>query len=175
MGLRVGQAEDRQAEDRLLPIPRSRGDLVSIKCRRCGRTDFRLSRFHPFDLKRLAILQYPVRCRSCHHRRFTSLLGALKVAGEAKPAPRGSRTAEKAENAVPHTCIRCGREGLRLSRIHRFDLRHLLKLQHPVRCEACRDRAYTSIWNAIGLRSEGKTPGRVRKAPSMARSAGPYV
>jgi hypothetical protein len=46
-------------------------------CARCKATEFRLSSFRFRDLEHLAVLQYPVRCRSCHCRRYGSLLLAL--------------------------------------------------------------------------------------------------
>lgn len=46
-------------------------------CRNCSSSNFRLSRFRIKDLERLALLQYPVRCRNCHERAYGGLLLAL--------------------------------------------------------------------------------------------------
>jgi hypothetical protein len=46
-------------------------------CPSCKATEFRLSSLRFRDLEHLAVLQYPVRCRSCHHRTYGSLLLAL--------------------------------------------------------------------------------------------------
>ena len=46
-------------------------------CLTCGGSEFRLSRFRFKDLERLAVLQYPVRCRECQERTYGSLLLAL--------------------------------------------------------------------------------------------------
>jgi hypothetical protein len=53
-----------------------------MRCNLCGSTTFRLSRLRVSDLPRMAIFQYPVRCRNCYKRTFTSLLFALKVGYE---------------------------------------------------------------------------------------------
>jgi hypothetical protein len=55
-----------------------------MRCNLCGSTTFRLSRLRLSDLPRTAIFQYPVRCRNCYKRTFTSLLFALKVGYEDK-------------------------------------------------------------------------------------------
>lgn len=52
---------------------------MSAYCRKCGRSNFRLSRIHSFDFGRALLLQYPVRCRICHHRDFVSFVSALKL------------------------------------------------------------------------------------------------
>jgi hypothetical protein len=46
-------------------------------CSRCRGTEFRLSSLRFRDLWHLALLQYPVRCRSCHHRTRAGFLLAL--------------------------------------------------------------------------------------------------
>ncbi len=46
-------------------------------CMHCKATEFRLSSLRLRDLEHLAVLQYPVRCRYCHHRTYGSLLLAL--------------------------------------------------------------------------------------------------
>ena len=46
-------------------------------CAHCQGTEFRLSGVRFTDLEHLAVLQYPVRCRYCHHRTYGSLLLAL--------------------------------------------------------------------------------------------------
>lgn len=48
-----------------------------MRCEDCSTTDFRLSRFRWSDLERLALLQYPVRCRKCHRRTFAGFPMAL--------------------------------------------------------------------------------------------------
>ena len=46
-------------------------------CQDCSSTEFRLSRFRWSDVERLALLQYPVRCRKCHKRSFAGFPLAL--------------------------------------------------------------------------------------------------
>ena len=48
-------------------------------CAECASSDFRLSRFRWGDLERLALLQYPVRCRNCRQRTFVGLPLALAL------------------------------------------------------------------------------------------------
>jgi hypothetical protein len=50
-----------------------------MECGRCHATEFRLSSLRFRDLEHLAVLQYPVRCRYCHHRAYGSLLLALML------------------------------------------------------------------------------------------------
>jgi len=51
-------------------------------CRLCGLSDFRVSRFRSTDLSHLFAFQYPVRCRKCGIRDYTSLLEAIKFKRE---------------------------------------------------------------------------------------------
>jgi hypothetical protein len=48
-------------------------------CHHCWLEDFRLSRLRLFDMPRLLVLQYPVRCRNCAQRAYTSFPSALKI------------------------------------------------------------------------------------------------
>lgn len=48
-------------------------------CSRCGSSSIRLSRMRPSDFSRLLLLQRPVRCHICLHRRFVNLLFALTL------------------------------------------------------------------------------------------------
>jgi len=48
-----------------------------MECDRCHATEFRLSSLRWTDIEHLALLQYPMRCRSCHHRTYGNLLLAL--------------------------------------------------------------------------------------------------
>lgn len=41
-----------------------------MMCGRCKGTEFRLSRVKWRDVPRLAALEYPMRCRACHHRMY---------------------------------------------------------------------------------------------------------
>jgi hypothetical protein len=50
-----------------------------VTCVECSSSNFRLSRFRWSDLERLALLQYPVRCRNCHRRTHVGLLLALAL------------------------------------------------------------------------------------------------
>jgi hypothetical protein len=59
-------------------------------CQDCSSTEFRLSRFRMSDLERLALLQYPARCRRCGKRAFASLPMAL-VLLQARRARRAKR------------------------------------------------------------------------------------
>jgi hypothetical protein len=140
-----------------------------VTCRKCGRKDFRLSRIKHFDLKRLVMLKYPVRCRVCSHRCYASLLSALVVAVGANAAPGAFE--KTLNNVVPASCIMCRRGNLRLSRIRSFDLMHLLMLQYPVRCEACLYRTFTPIWRAITMMGGRKTSRKVSRTPSIEECA----
>jgi hypothetical protein len=46
-------------------------------CSNCQGTEFRLSGLRLRDVEHLAVLQYPMRCRFCHHRTYGSFLLAL--------------------------------------------------------------------------------------------------
>jgi hypothetical protein len=50
-----------------------------VTCVECSSSSFRLSRFRWTDLERLALLQYPVRCRNCNRRTYVGLLLALAL------------------------------------------------------------------------------------------------
>jgi hypothetical protein len=50
-----------------------------VTCVECSSSSFRLSRFRWSDLERLALLQYPVRCRSCRRRSFVGFPLALAL------------------------------------------------------------------------------------------------
>ena len=63
---------------------------MTMTCPDCLSTDFRISRFRWQDLERLALLQYPVRCRKCHRRTFAGLPLAL-VLLQARRARRAKR------------------------------------------------------------------------------------
>jgi len=62
-----------------------------VTCVECSSSNFRLSRFRWSDLERLALLQYPVRCRNCHRRTYVGPLLALALyqARRAKRKVRG--------------------------------------------------------------------------------------
>lgn len=62
-------------------------------CPNCSSSNFRLSRFRWKDLERLALLQYPVRCRNCHERAYGGVLLALYLA-QARRARRRKRSIE---------------------------------------------------------------------------------
>jgi hypothetical protein len=50
-----------------------------MMCTDCSSSSFRLSRFRWTDLERLALLQYPVRCRECGRRMFVGLPLAIAL------------------------------------------------------------------------------------------------
>jgi hypothetical protein len=50
-----------------------------VTCVECASSSFRLSRFRWTDLERLALLQYPVRCRNCRRRSYVGLPLALAL------------------------------------------------------------------------------------------------
>ena len=50
-----------------------------MTCVECSSSSFRLSRLRWSDLERLALLQYPVRCRNCQKRTFVGLPLALAL------------------------------------------------------------------------------------------------
>lgn len=140
----------------------------------CGRTSFRLSRIRRFDLNELAMLKLPVRCQVCRHRGHTSLMSAFEIARDSKQTPKPHKSRKVKGNALPSNFCKCGQANLRLARIRKFDLSHLFQFQYPVRCQVCRDRAYTSIWNAFALAKHTRTR-RMRRVPSTARSAERYI
>jgi hypothetical protein len=60
-------------------------------CTRCGSDSMRLSRMRSLDLVRLLLLQRPVRCHLCLHRRFVNVLYALTLRHhEVRRRPPGS-------------------------------------------------------------------------------------
>jgi hypothetical protein len=48
-------------------------------CPHCGSTSYRVSRFRIPDLVRLLCLQYPVRCRMCHERKYVGIQIAREI------------------------------------------------------------------------------------------------
>ena len=46
-------------------------------CPNCYGSEFRLSRLRWTDIERLALLQYPVRCRNCRERSYGGFLLAF--------------------------------------------------------------------------------------------------
>ena len=65
-----------------------------MNCSECSFSSFRLSRFRwRSDLERLALLQYPVRCRHCHRRTYAGLPLALALY-HARRAKRMHRTSD---------------------------------------------------------------------------------
>ena len=50
-----------------------------MTCTECSSSSVRLSRFRWSDMERLALLQYPVRCRNCGFRTFVGLTTALAL------------------------------------------------------------------------------------------------
>ena len=48
-----------------------------MTCSECSSSSFRLSRFRMKDVERLLLLQYPVRCRNCHHRTYAGFALAM--------------------------------------------------------------------------------------------------
>jgi hypothetical protein len=48
-------------------------------CPSCLSTRLRLSHFRPSDLRSIAILRFPVRCRTCQHRMHAGPLFALHL------------------------------------------------------------------------------------------------
>jgi hypothetical protein len=66
-------------------------------CQDCSSTEFRISRFRWSDLERLALLQYPVRCRKCHKRTYAGLPLAL-VLLQARRAKRSKRAQSESQS-----------------------------------------------------------------------------
>ena len=67
-----------------------------MTCNECSASSFRLSRFRWSDLERLALLQYPVRCRTCHRRTFAGLPLALALY-QARRAKRLNRVSSDSQ------------------------------------------------------------------------------
>jgi hypothetical protein len=63
-----------------------------VTCAECSSSSFRLSRFRWTDLERLALLQYPVRCRNCRRRTFVGLPLALALYQARKAKRRVNNT-----------------------------------------------------------------------------------
>lgn len=68
-------------------------------CPECSSSSFRLSQFRTRDLERLALFQYPVRCRKCHWRSYVGFPLALMLLqvdrarreSRVNPAPRSGK------------------------------------------------------------------------------------
>lgn len=63
-------------------------------CTRCGSHSVQLSRIRLTDLKRLLLLQRPVRCHICLHRRFVNLLFTLTLRERGAGGTSGSTAAK---------------------------------------------------------------------------------
>jgi hypothetical protein len=63
-------------------------------CPNCSSSNFRLSSFRWKDLERLALLQYPIRCRNCHERTYGGLMLALYLAQTRKARRRKRSSVE---------------------------------------------------------------------------------
>ena len=50
-----------------------------MKCINCDSSTFRTSKLRLFDIARLLFMQYPVRCRHCHARKFVSVVAAFGI------------------------------------------------------------------------------------------------
>lgn len=61
------------------------------------------------------------------------------------------------------SCLCCGSEDLRLSRVRRSDLLRLLTLRLPIRCRICRQRDFAFVGAALALRKRG-----MRREPTHA-------
>jgi hypothetical protein len=65
-------------------------------CPNCSSSTFRLSHFRFFkDLERLALLQYPIRCRNCHERSYGGFMLALMLV-QARRSRRQKKTPSQA-------------------------------------------------------------------------------
>ena len=54
---------------------------MPARCPVCSRSDFRLAKFHSFDITKLLTFLYPVRCQYCRHRGYTLVPLALLYLG----------------------------------------------------------------------------------------------
>lgn len=61
-------------------------------------------------------------------------------------------------------CTLCGSERLRLSRLRRADLPRLFLFSYPVRCAACFERMYTSLFAAYGIYRKASARKRAARA-----------
>jgi hypothetical protein len=61
---------------------------MPIVCRRCGSSDFRVSRFRLGDIRRLLVLQLPVRCHACMLRDFVFFPWIFKLRNAARARQR---------------------------------------------------------------------------------------
>ena len=50
-----------------------------MRCRFCGSEKLRTSRFRGTDLFRILLFEYPIRCRECNMRGYTTILQALHI------------------------------------------------------------------------------------------------
>jgi hypothetical protein len=79
-----------------------------MNCPSCGTPKFRISRVRLADIPRIALLQYPVRCRLCRERFYVGLWLALHMlqahrirgAEEAKVRRNQYKTKENVGNTV---------------------------------------------------------------------------
>ena len=77
--------------------PRALKVQRAVKCSSCGSANLRTSRFQLPDLRRLLLLQYPVRCRSCRDRSYRFLFLLWKL-----PKAVRAHRIEKGVGDVPH-------------------------------------------------------------------------
>lgn len=59
-------------------------------CPRCGSKTVRFSRMRASDLVRLLVLQRPVRCHICLHRRFANIFTAWAAREKRNGGPEGA-------------------------------------------------------------------------------------
>jgi hypothetical protein len=52
---------------------------MTIFCSQCGFSDFLASRLRLSDWRRLLCFRFPVRCRTCRHRMFGSLVQVIRL------------------------------------------------------------------------------------------------
>lgn len=52
---------------------------MTIFCSQCGFSDFVPSRIRLADWRRLLLLRFPLRCRTCRHRMFVSLAQGIRL------------------------------------------------------------------------------------------------
>lgn len=106
-------------------------------CLSCGRSETFRSHFRVSDIPHLFLFQYPVRCRVCRRRYYTSLFGPIK-------------------GTV--CCAYCYENKLHRSHLRIVDLPFLLLMQYPVRCHVCRRRQSIALAPAMRLAATEQGP-----------------
>ena len=67
------------------------GRYEGMKCSLCGSERLRPSHLRRFDVSRLFLFQYPIRCSACYERRYVNMVAALRIRRESRARKRAAR------------------------------------------------------------------------------------